>query len=61
MNIWSAGGWRIKDKDINRGHERPKGAKEGSRKGDARKALPPFEFAVISGQKPAKKHMNSPF
>lgn len=34
MNIWSAGGWRIKDKDINRGHERPKGAEEGPQKGD---------------------------
>lgn len=32
MNICSAGGWRIKDKGINRGCERPKGAKEGSQK-----------------------------
>lgn len=60
MNIWSAGGWRIKDKDINRGHERLKGAKEGSRKGNMGKAVLPAprphpEFEVISEQKPAKK------
>lgn len=32
MNICSAGGRRIKDKGINGGCERPKGAKEGSQK-----------------------------
>lgn len=65
MNICSAGGWRVKDKDINRGHERPKGAKEGSRKGlgeggggGAKKAHHPQNFTE---QKPASRHMGWPF